>query len=100
MSETVKVDGRKGPRKIKPLELTKDSVVTYMRNLVRSEPYEVAVGLWGIERERLLTEGKRTLKAEILAELKGFDRAAGLLEEWARKEIREEAEETADLGDQ
>ena len=80
-------------RVIKPLEMTSDSVITYMRNFQKSETYEVLMGLWGMQRDGIEEEGKRFLKPECWAKLDGFDQAAKTVAMWARKKTRAERED-------
>ena len=78
------------PKFIKPLQLTEDSVITHMRNLAASEVVAVLYGLWGLEREKLVTKGKKTRTSEDWAEIDGYDQATSVIHRWAQKNLRSE----------
>lgn len=83
----------KSSKAARVLALTTDSIIAYMQKLVASPEFEVLVGLQGIERERIITEGKRTLDPNTLAELRGSDRASNIAFVWAKKERKQDSAE-------
>lgn len=80
--------------KLKPLEMSRDSVAQHLLAFEREDTYAIIHGLWHREREELLEKGKADPKEGYLHELRGFDRAASLIRRWASKVENKEGAET------
>ena len=86
------------PRKMfQALEMTQDSVISHMRSLRANDSVEVLQGLWALEREKIIAEGKKLRQGDAWAMLDGFDRASSAIVRWAAKDtLAEKADRTRD----
>ena len=69
-------------------ELRPDSVCHHLRQMMATEGWRLLVRMWNKERERLISEGKKSRlvedKAQMWAALEGFDSAALAAEKMLR----------------
>lgn len=78
---------------LEPLRLNKDSVISQMRTLRNAPPFEVLCGLWQIQREEIIKEGKKTRREGLWEAIDGFDKAANVALVWAQKKMTNEFSE-------
>lgn len=75
---------------VKPLRVTKATVVATMRRLMANPDYQMLRSLWLAKRGIILDDGKRDRKLDQWAKLDGFDVAVTEAERWAAQETKED----------